>query len=119
VDLARLEEKCVTRLATMTLTAVVKLLRAREGYPYQIAIVPVRIKGMPFEMRFNRLNTRIYMLTQFKPVICHTALLLLSALPYYTGYVWKICAFSRRKRTDCRKLKQLNSFSRNNVDDRA
>jgi hypothetical protein len=30
--------------------------------------------------------------------------------------VWKICANSPRKRTDCRNLKQLNSFSRNKVD---
>jgi hypothetical protein len=59
------------------------------------------------------------MLTQLKPVVRHTALLFSSALSHCAKPVWKICAISLRKPTDCRKVKQLNSFSRNSVDDRA
>ncbi|POZ13929.1 hypothetical protein C3709_16475 [Lelliottia aquatilis] len=35
---------------------------------------------------------------------------------FRTTFVWKICAISLREPTDCRKVKQLNSFSRIRVD---
>ncbi|SAD76801.1 Uncharacterised protein [Enterobacter cloacae] len=66
----------------MAFTATVELLRTGKGYSDQIAIMPVGIKGMSFEMRLNCLNTCFCMLTQLKPVVCHTALLLPSALSH-------------------------------------
>jgi hypothetical protein len=101
----------------MALTAAVKLLSA-GGLSHQIAIVPVRIKRMTFKVRFNRFNARVCMLTQFKPVICHTALLFYQHCRITLVMSGRFVHF-HGETTDCRKLKQLNSFSRNNVDDRA
>lgn len=47
----------------MLFASAVKLLSARKRNAYQITVVPVRIKRVTFEMRFNRFNTRICMLT--------------------------------------------------------
>ena len=76
---------------------------------------------LPSEMQFFELVSNTGISHADAVQASHFAILpsLLSALlRYYTGYVRKICAvFSRRKRTDCRKLKQLNSFFlENNVD---
>jgi len=69
-------------------------------------------------VRLDGFNSRICMLSQLKPVVhCRAPFFAVSIAPVHL-YVWKICAKSTRKPTDCRKLKQLNSFSRNKVDDR-
>ncbi|MNY56845.1 hypothetical protein D3C86_1929670 [compost metagenome] len=57
----------------MPLAAAVELLRARQGNAHQIAVVPVRVEGVAFKVRFDRLNTCFRMLTQLKPVVCHTS----------------------------------------------
>lgn len=81
VDLAWLKQERIPRMATVTLTAAMELLGAAEGDPHQIAVVPVRIVGVPFKVRLDSFNPRICMLSQFKPVLHCRPPFSLSALP--------------------------------------
>src|SRR5690606_41376747 len=65
---ARREQDGRGRCAHMLQPSAVKLLHALFGHAHQEAVVPVRIIGMPPEMRADRLNTGVGILSKVDPV---------------------------------------------------
>jgi len=68
MELARLEQDGLARCAHMLHPSAVKLLHALFGHAHQEAVVPVRIIGMPPEMRADRLDTGVGILIKVDPV---------------------------------------------------
>lgn len=70
VDFPWLQHKYLARRTEMANTPAIELLHPLFGYPYQKAVMPMRIVGMPLEMGANRLNPGIGILGQLNPVAC-------------------------------------------------
>ncbi|MNP82134.1 hypothetical protein D3C76_1806800 [compost metagenome] len=63
MDFTGFKQKGITRMAPVTFATAMELLGARKRDAHQIAVVPVRVEGMAFKVRFNGFNTCICMLT--------------------------------------------------------
>jgi len=69
VQLAGFEQKHLPRRAAVQRPATVKLLHALFGEADQVAVMEMRVVGMPFEMRTDRLDAGFGILLQIDPVI--------------------------------------------------
>ena len=68
VDFTRLQQKHMPRRTAMTHTTAIELLHALLGHSDEKTVMPVRIVGMPTEMRPNRLDPGIDILGERDPV---------------------------------------------------
>jgi hypothetical protein len=62
VDIARLQHQHMARRALNTRTTTIELLHALLGETDEIRVMPVRIVGMPFEMRTQRFYSGSFVL---------------------------------------------------------
>jgi hypothetical protein len=68
MNVARLEQEHLARRALVPGPATVELLHPLLGDAHQVAVVPVRIVGVPLEMRAQGLDAGVGVLGQVDPV---------------------------------------------------
>ncbi|MCY1527525.1 hypothetical protein D9M68_625930 [compost metagenome] len=69
MKLARLQQECLAGSAVVQDLAAMKLLHALLGKADQIAVMPMRVIGMPLEMGANGLDARFKVLVQVDPAM--------------------------------------------------
>ena len=67
MDIAGFEEEGLSRHAAEQRTAAMELLHALLGETDQVAVVPVRVVGVPLEMRADHLDAGIGILLEVDP----------------------------------------------------
>ncbi|MNS86066.1 hypothetical protein D3C72_1199530 [compost metagenome] len=63
MDFTGFKQKGISRLTLVTLAAAMELLSARKRNAHQIAVMPVWVESMAFEVCLNGFNTCVCMLT--------------------------------------------------------
>ncbi|MNO41766.1 hypothetical protein D3C76_319430 [compost metagenome] len=68
MDFTGLQQEYVPRRAAMAYSPAIELLHTLLGNANQEAVVPVRVVGMPDEMRADRLDAGVGVLLEVDPV---------------------------------------------------